>query len=1262
MARTPIFFERNAGQAADKSADWVANANTYRMALNATGATITPAAPSRSDILRMEFLNARPEATARPLEPLPGKTNYLIGRDPKRWIRNLETYGRIEYEDVYDGIDVSWYGNQGQLEYDFLVKPGADPNRIRMRFEGTRKLTLEADGDVRIETPAGAMTLRLPEVYQEAAGARQRVQGRYLLRAANELGFELAGYDKSKPLMIDPTLAYGTYFGSGLNATAIASDAAGNVYIGGNATTGLPLASALQPGALGTSGNAWVAKFDPTGTTLIYSTYVGGSRGDNVRALAVTADGELIATGQATSPDFPLVNPIQSQGPPPGWGYCIPVAFKLNASGSAFIYSTYLGGLPPAGATPWTVATDVFGDAYIAGEADMGFATTPGAYQTSYAGGWSDAFIVKFDPSGRLIYSTLLGGAGTDYATGIAVDRMGAVYVDGLTTSKSFPGHPPGARTTNAGGIDAFVAKLNPEGSGLDWLTFLGGTGDDAPNYCNSLVLDPTSGMVYIAGYTTSTDLPTTKGVIQPESHGPVQGFIASINPDGMSFGFVTYLGGGKEDYIRGIALTPSGLVVVGTTTSPGFPVSNAIQPAFTGWSTSLYASTNSGGSFTAADNGLPGSVIAISPVPSSSSTLLAASGSSYAWFRTTDGGATWTRSGSVPLLLYWYSTGAQIVWTPANPQVVYSCYPYSGGQGILPVHISLFAAFRSDDGGSTWRPLAYPPASSDWLVGLAVSPTDANTILEVTLSGAVFRSTDGGASFTKVSMLPSETTWASPTEVASSPDGSVYVAVMQNVYKSTDFGTTWTEANGIPEWQGMGPIAVSASNPSVVYAGAMWSSQVYTTADAGTTWSQVTSPGMSFAFLAVAPTNANVVYGAYGNSVVASSDGGTTWSTSEWLPPAITALGVSPSVPSTVYAGDSPITNGFAAKLSTNGQKLLWSTFYSGLLGTSPNGVAALPEPKFEPLGPGSNVASGSAVGGTLYPGQVWIAGAASGGLPVTPNAYSTASYVGPAFLARISDFTADCTYWLNPSSVLSYGSQSTTFAVTAPSGCAWTATPSDSSWITLTWGNNSGSGSGVFQYWLAANSTGSTRTGSVEVGGQTFAIAQADSSCTYSTSGNTNVPATGGSVSIAVTASTGCPWSVVPDSAMISVVSGGSGTGNGTVTLSVAPNDGVQWYSPTVQVGPQTVTLQEANICSYTLSPLTLSGAAASGTMTVTANLAGCSWSPQSDQAWLTVSGSGYGSGTFPYFVTENDTGAARTAHVTLDHRQFTVTQQSD
>jgi Putative binding domain, N-terminal len=245
-----------------------------------------------------------------------------------------------------------------------------------------------------------------------------------------------------------------------------------------------------------------------------------------------------------------------------------------------------------------------------------------------------------------------------------------------------------------------------------------------------------------------------------------------------------------------------------------------------------------------------------------------------------------------------------------------------------------------------------------------------------------------------------------------------------------------------------------------------------------------------------------------------------------------------------------------------------------------------------------------------------------------------------------------------VSPPAVLSYGAGTIDTTVTAPSGCAWTAATSES-WISISSGASE-TASGIVTATLSANGGSSTRVGSITVAGKSFDIIQAASTCTYTLSGNASLPSSGGDLSIGVTTPTGCPWKATSNSPAVSVVSGSSGTGSGTVTLSVAPNDNVSWFNPTAQIGPQVLTIQEADICTYTLSPQTLSSGAASASMTVTANPAGCSWSPTSDSSWLTVSGSGTGSGDFPYSVVANTTGEPRTANVMLDHQLFAVTQE--
>jgi uncharacterized protein (TIGR03437 family) len=1232
LARVPLSFERNAGQAADKSAAWVGHGHGYGVTLGATGATVVPAAPGRSDRVRMTFLNARPQAGSSPLDPLPGKTNYLIGADPNRWLRNLPTYGRIEYRNVYDGIDVAWYGDQGQIEYDFTIRPGADPSRIRMSVEGARKLALGGDGAVDIETAAGAMKLRLPQIYQTVAGARRPVQGSFSLDAGNVIGFKLASYDRTQPLVIDPTLVYGSFLGGGIfGIAAIATDSLGDVYVAGDANAGMATVTALQPGDLtANSESCFIMKLNPAGTAVLYSTYIGGSTGSSqIEGIAVDSSGELVGTGMTGAKDFPLVNPAWSKFDTTNNQSAI--VLKLSADGSALVYSTYLSGV-----VDFAVALDGSGNAYVVGDAESTVVATSGAYQTVYGGGENDAFVAKLGKAGALAYLTLLGGSGYDQGNAIAVDSAGNAYIAGYTNSVSFPGNPPGARTTNAGGYDVFVAKVSPDGSSVPWLTFLGGTGDETQP---ALVRNNSNGMLYIAGSTTSTDLPTTAGVIQPSSHGLGQGFIASVNPDGMSFGFVTYLGGTKYDTIRGIALTPSWqLAVAGTASSSDFASVNAIQPAFLGNGVSFFESANSGGSWTADDAGLPTSIVAITGDPTNANTVLALSTNPPRVFRTTNGGATWAAE-PLPGTFWWVGGSPAFARSPGNPAVVYAYLPFTNGPSPYEF------VFRSTDDGVTWTGLPNPPASAtDWLEGIALSGTDAKTFVEVFESGDVYRSTDGGATFTALAPLGGACGAAWPGALTGSPDGSMYLGTYGGICKSTDNGSTWSQLAATSNWN-PSAIAVAASNPLVVYA--INNGGVYASADAGKTWNSGTSPGGSVSTLAVAASNPQIVYAVGGGGVFVSKNGANTWTPTASLPFYPYGFAVSATDPSTVYTGGNSATEGFVAKLDTAGTSLLWSTFYTGSGGSYPSAI------------------------GSAASGDLWVAGSTSSAdLPITANAYSNvfSSDYGAAFLARISDTTAPCSYWLNPASMISYGPQTLTFSVTAPSGCAWTATASDNTWITVNTG--SGTASGVVSATLTANDNESPRTGSVSVGGQSFAITQAPSDCPYSidTSG-TSLPSSGGTVEIYVSGRlfnnvhmnlpSNCPWNVTPGPG-VTVVSGGSGTGNGVSTLSIAPNPSVQSYSTTVEVAGKSIRFSVADDCTYSLSPLTLSQAAQSGSMSVTASPAGCSWYPQSDASWLTLSGNTTtGSGTFPYTATANATQATRTAHITLDGRQFTVTQ---
>ena len=1095
-AQVPLSFE----QATSGNARWTCRGNGYRLALGAADIEVG----LREEQLRIVFVGGNAKALSVGLDTLPGKANYFVGRDPKAWLRDISTYGRVRYSGVYPGVDVVWYGRQGRLEYDLELQAGADASRIAMRFEGARKLAVEANGDLRVEMVGGSLSLKLPDVYQAGSGGRKRIDGRYELRAGNDVGFHLAAYDKSRPLVIDPTLVYATYFGSGnltLGATtyglggAVAVDGSGNVYIAGSAPNGsLPTVNAIQPGNKAASGTAFISKFDPTGKTVLYSTYFGGSGQDGVAGIAVDSSGNLVGTGSTSSTDFPLVSPVQSTCGSAQFSCGSAFAFKLNATGNGLLYSTYL-----SASAGYAVALDASGNAYFTGGVG----------------------VTKLSIGGAEVYAALIPAF---QGNAIAVDAQGAAYVAGVSYAASFPNNPPGAQKTNAGNGDAFVAKLSPDGSSLVWATFLGGSGYD---YADAIALGA-GNMVYFGGQTSSSNLPVTPGVVQGTYGGNTDAFVASLSADGSSFGFVTYLGGSRGDTLTSLAVGANGLILAGDTYSRDFPTSAALQPAFPGPPNALVKTTNSGASFTTADSGLPGSAAfdGILPDPSTARVIVLETGSGV--YRSADDGTTWAsvepNSGSTARSL-------------SSPSVLYTADGYS--------------LYKSTDGGQTWN---VSPYRNYGIYGeiVGISPTNPNTVLLIQ-GTTEYRSNDGGQTFPQTITVPMNLWTFYGGSIVASSDGSLYATAIFDysggVYKSSDAGLTWQAlGNGAPIGAVLG-FAVSPSNPSVLYASD--GNNVYKSTNAGAAWSEI-GTGAGVRLLAVDPSSPQIIYGAGYYGLLISTDGGATWTPTGGLLDPAYGIAVNPSNNAEVYVSGSVPQSGFVAELSTDGKTLTWSTYYGNYYGMQMGGAAPAPS------------------------GDIWVAGTAySGSLPLTPDARNENTFgYNMAFLARIADATASCSYTINPGTQYAYSSGELVFSVTAPSGCAWTATPSEA-WIHPIRG--SGTGSGTIPVGVDANTTASTRTGTVSVNGQVYTITQPASSCTYQLSSPT-VTSAGGTVTITVTAPAGCPWDVeLENSDPATVTSAATGTGNGTATISIPPNLGVTGNSYGVLIGGQGLSIFE-------------------------------------------------------------------------------------
>jgi hypothetical protein len=578
----PLQFEANGGQS-DKAVRFLAHGPAYGLYLTSEEAVLVLAKPSSEGsndpgnavALRMSVVDARANPRIDGVDKLPGKTSYFIGSDPSQWHTNVPTYAKVRYTAVYPGIDLVYYGQQRQLEYDFLVAAGADPHEIVLGFEGAEALEIDAQGDLVLHTAAGDVRQHKPVVYQEIGGVRRDVDGGYVRKSATRVGFEVAEYDRSRPLVIDPVLSYSTYLGGSATETtsAIAVDTEGNAYVTGlTFSDDFPTtAGALQVPPTGFE-RVFVSKLNSTGSALVYSAIFAGGGGST--GIAVDSKHDVYVTGYASDSRFPTTpGAFQTT-----FGPCSTNAFvtKLDASGSTPLYSTFLGGNFGSTGTR-SIAVDATGSAYVVGSTSSAtFPTTAGAFQRSLRER-SSAFVAKLNPAGSaLVYSTLLGGADSlrfSDGEGIAVDAAGQAYVVGYTDSPDFPTTQGALQQTRRGDSDAFVTKVNDSGSGLVYSTYIGGSAaDDAAAYSSGIgiALDA-SRRAYVTGRTNATDFPVTLGAFQTR---PAGNFVTALDPSGSAVVYSTYLGGSGYDESNAIAVDGDGnAFVTGETNSTDFPV-----------------------------------------------------------------------------------------------------------------------------------------------------------------------------------------------------------------------------------------------------------------------------------------------------------------------------------------------------------------------------------------------------------------------------------------------------------------------------------------------------------------------------------------------------------------------------------------------------------------------------------------------------------------------------------------------------------------
>jgi hypothetical protein len=987
LKRQPLAFE---AVAASRAGDirFVAQGGGLSVALSRDGALISSADTPGGLLLKLS--NANPIATIEGERELPGRVNYFLGSDPAKWQRDVRTFERVRAAEVYPGIDVVFYGNGSRLEYDFVVKPDADPKAIALVFQGGNPL-IDAQGDLVFDGKTAGFVQKRPIVYQESSSGRELVAARYVPRGKGRVGLEINGYDPTRALVIDPVLVYSTTLsGTEKNLTniayGVASDTAGNAYVTG--TTGSKTFPTMNPFQASNAGgrNVFITKLSPQGT-ILYSTYLGGTGADDGRAIALDGNGNIYVTGVATSTNFPTKNPIQAAH---GGGTFDAFVAKLNAAGNALVYSTYLGG--GNFDVAMGIAVDPTGIAYVMGSTFSNNFPTKNALQPTY-GGAGDAFVTKIAPDGAsLVYSTYLGGSAAESNDGtngqfggIAADTAGNAYVTGYTESTNFPTSNPFQATKSAGVRTAFVTKIKPDGSGFGYSSFLGGA---AYGSGFAIAVD-SSGSAFVAGSSTDGGVGTA-GAFQQHTVSTNDAFVAKVKPDGTGYAWFTYVGGHGDDGAAGIALDASGNVsIAGYSASTDFPSLNPIQAQGGG---NVFKSTNAGGAWSVSSSGLQcGATYALAQDPTTATTFYA--GTDNGVFKSTDGGGTWKATGLIIFPTYALSID------PSSAATVYAG--------------TLTDIRKSADGGTTWTTVYTLPSGAFTVKALVVDPSNSQNVYATfgtSFSGGTVKSTNGGGTWaTLAGGLPAKgilslvlDARAPATLYAGGGDSQTGL-----LYKSTDGGNTWTSmTTGLAPLE-VNSIVIDPGSSSTLYAavGAGGTSNgsripgVYKSTNGGASWTLAVQTAWDAVTLGISPTSPATVYlsgypnffgkdvGATptGQGLYSSADGGATWALLGLNGHLVNAVVVDKTNPSNLVVAAQGGRTQFLATLKPDGSALTGSSFYGGTGTDEALAVAA---------GPGNNAFFAGMARSQDYPKQspLGLRGALTVSIPRGTGSLSTA------------------------------------------------------------------------------------------------------------------------------------------------------------------------------------------------------------------------------------------------------------------------------
>jgi hypothetical protein len=872
---------------------------------------------SSAAVLRIKLVGSQRPAQIRGVDQQAFKSNYFIGRESANWRTEIPNFAKVHYERVYDGVDMIFYGAQRQLEYDFQIAAGANPQKITMAFAGAQRLRLDAKGDLILSVGGKEIRQRKPVAFQEMNGRKQTVAVRYMRKGKTHIGFQLGRYDKSKPLVIDPVLVYSTYLG-GLGsetAAAIDVDASGSAYVTGTTNSfDFPLVNPIPPGPVNQRG-IFIAKFNPTGTALAYSSVVRtGFSSDTVSDIKVDSSGHAYVTGETSSPTFPIVNAFQ----PVLAGAIDAFLMKLSPGGSSLLYSTYLGGSDSDRAN--SLAIDGGDNAIIAGVTNSPNFPVANALQPAI-NGFNNAFVTKFNPAGSaFVYSTYLGGSNSDTALGIAADGAGNVYVTGQTRSGDFPLVNP---------VQSAIADqtlLKSTNGGASWAESANGLPVLASVY--DIEADPTQPSTLYLGA-------NEHGVYKSTNGG------ANWSPANLPLD--------RFSVVQDVELAPT----APSTVYAGIAF-NSLAKSTDGGAT--WTISKGGGNFDALANS-----IAVSRTSANHVYLASIFGGA---FETTDGGMTFNElpipaggvvgrclaiGASAPDLLYvgtdvhgiWKFTNR--TWSRAQTDAFFtrSITVDPSNANTLYV-VSINGLTKSTDGGMTSINLNLPFAEA-----LAIDPGNSSVVYAGTRTGLLYKSTNGGLAWTQLLDKPTGGGFRKLEIDPSSPNtiyagalagGDAYVSKINPsgsaLLFSTYFGGRGNDSGT--------DIALDSSGNPIITGGTG-------SADLPTTSLQRTNAGSTDAFVTKFDiANHQIAYSTYvgGSGNEAVNDIAVDGSGNAY----ITGSTVSTNFPTTRDAIPlsnnglciTPVcTHAFLTKLNASGSGFAYSTYLGGTGVDVSNGVA---------------------------------------------------------------------------------------------------------------------------------------------------------------------------------------------------------------------------------------------------------------------------------------------------------------------------------